>query len=201
MSLFVGVNTAMFDGLDPDIAFSTIKKAGFNAVELAYNQGYVGNLSASLFTRSNADKINALLDKHRLTTQTLGATMNMAAPDTLEAFGQRIAFAGMIGARFITFCLGRMADKDIIISHLKQLAPVAAAHHCTLCIENGGDPNYDVFARARDGFDLLAAVNHPAVAFNIDAGNSVSLCPDDDAIDQACAMIPGAPVYQEAADN
>lgn len=46
--LIVGVNTAMFDGIDPDIAFGTIRESGFRYVELAYNQGYVGHMPPEL---------------------------------------------------------------------------------------------------------------------------------------------------------
>ncbi|NOJ99623.1 sugar phosphate isomerase/epimerase, partial [Corallococcus coralloides] len=55
--LVIGVNTAMFDGLDTDVAFSTIKKAGFHYVELAYNQGYVGDMPPELFGAENAAHI------------------------------------------------------------------------------------------------------------------------------------------------
>lgn len=46
----VGVNTAMFDGIDTEAAFQTIQQAGFRYVELAYNEGYVGNISPALFS-------------------------------------------------------------------------------------------------------------------------------------------------------
>jgi Sugar phosphate isomerases/epimerases len=192
VSLRIGVNTAMFDGLDPDIAFATIAEAGFHSVELAYNQGYVGGLSPELFSARHADRILALLEKHRLTTHTLGATMNLAADDAIADFSQRIRFAEMIGARRLTVCLGRRADRELIIERLKVLADVALAHQCVICIENGGDPGFDLFALAEDGFAILEAVNSPALAFNIDAGNMVSLCPQVDAIAQALAMMPAA---------
>ena len=49
-----------------------------------------------------------------------------------------------------------------------------------------------IFRLADDGFGLLEAVDSPAVAFNVDAGNIVSLCPDVDPIEQAIAMLQGA---------
>ncbi|RPH30162.1 sugar phosphate isomerase/epimerase [Buttiauxella warmboldiae] len=192
MSLLIGVNTAMFDGLDTDTAFATIAQAGFQYVELAYNQGYVGHLSPKLFSTRHAEYILSLLEKHRLETRTLGATMNLAVDDAIKAFTQRIYFAAMIGAKRLTVCPGRSADRQLIIERLKVLSDIAAEHQCTICIENGGDPCYDVFALAEEGFALLAAVNSPALAFNIDAGNIVSLRPEADAIAQAMAMIPAA---------
>jgi sugar phosphate isomerase/epimerase len=44
----------------------------------------------------------------------------------------------------------------------------------------------------KEGFALLEAVNSPALAFNIDAGNMVSLRPDADPIAGAMAMLPAA---------
>ena len=190
--LVIGVNTAMFDGLDTDVAFSTIKKAGFHYVELAYNQGYVGDMPPELFGAENAAHIRELLEKHQLGTHSLGATMNMGAADAVEQFSQRIRFASMIGAKWINVCVGRSADRARIIDNLRELAAVATEHGCTICPENGGDPNYDVFRLADDGFALLEAIDSPAVAFNVDAGNIVSLCPDVDPVAAAIAMLPGA---------
>lgn len=190
--LLIGVNTAMFDGLETDIAFRTIKEAGFRYVELAYNQGYVGDMPPELFGEENALRISELLEKHQLRTHSLGATMNMGSVDTVAQFSRRIRFASMIGAKWINVCVGRSADRARIIANLRELAPVADDNGCVICLENGGDPNYDVFRLANDGFELLNAVGSPAVAFNVDAGNIVSLCPDVDPIEQAIAMLPGA---------
>ncbi len=191
-NLEIGVNTAMFDGLDMDVAFSTIKKAGFHYVELAYNQGYVGKMPPELFGEENARQVAALLEKHQLGTRSFGATMNMGASDAVAQFKRRIRFANLIGAKWINICVGRKEDRQQIVANLKELAPVAADHGCVICLENGGDPNYDVFQLADDGFSLLNEINHPAVAFNVDAGNIVSLCPEVDAIEQGIAMLPGA---------
>ena len=192
MSLVIGVNTAMFDGIDPDIAFATIRQAGFRYVELAYNQGYVGDMPPELFGEENAQKIRELLDKHQLRTHSFGATMNMGAVDAVAQFTRRIRFANMIGAKWLNVCVGRNADRTRIIANLRELAVIAGDNGCVICLENGGDPNYDVFRLADDGFALLDAVDSPAVAFNVDAGNIVSLCPDVDPMAQAIAMLPGA---------
>lgn len=190
--LVIGINTAMFDGLEADVAFSTIRQAGFGYVELAYNQGYVGDMPPALFGEENARTIRDLLEKHQLRTHSLGATMNMGAEDTVAQFRRRIGFASLIGAKWINVCVGRSADRQQIISNLRELAPFAEEHQCVICLENGGDPNYDVFRLADDGFALLEAIGSPAVAFNVDAGNIVSLCPGVDAINEAIAMLPGA---------
>ncbi len=190
--LVIGVNTAMFDGLDTEVAFSTIRAAGFRYVELAYNQGYVGDLSPELFSENNARHIQGLLEKHQLRTHSVGATMNMGTQDTIPQFTQRIRFANMIGATWINVCVGRRADRERIVANLRELAAIASDHNCVICLENGGDPNYDVFSLADEGFALLEEIGSQAVAFNVDAGNIVSLCPDKRAIEEAMAMLPGA---------
>ena len=191
-ALTVGVNTAMFDGIDTEIAFRTIREAGFSYVELAYNQGYVGNISRELFEDNNANRITALLKEYGLKSHTLGSTMDLAAPDAVKQFRWRIDFAQKIGATYLAVCIGQQTNTEIIVNNLRTLAPIAADHGCVICIENGGDPHYDAFRLANDGFALLEAINHPAVAFNIDAGNIVSLCPEVNAIEQAIKMIPAA---------
>ena len=190
--LIIGVNTAMFDGVDPDIAFSTIKKAGFHFVELAYNQGYVGEMPPELFSTDNANRINELREKYQLGMHSFGATMNIGAQDAVAQFTRRIRFANMIGAKWINICIGKHTDRERIIANLRELAPIAEDNGCVICIENGGDPNYDVFPLSDEGFALLEAIDHPAVAFNVDAGNIVSLCPEVDPIEQAIVMLPGA---------
>lgn len=190
--LEIGVNTAMFDGVETDSAFRTIKKAGFKYIELAYNQGYVGDMPPELFSDENAKHINTLLGKHQLSTRSFGATMNMGVSDAVEQFTRRIRFAHLIGATWINICVGRMADRQQIITNLKKLAPIASDNGCVICLENGGDPNYDVFRLVDDGFALLDAIDHPAISINVDAGNIVSLCPDSDAIDEAIKMLPRA---------
>lgn len=191
-ALTIAVNTAMFDGHDTETAFQTIRECGFSAVELAYNQGYVGNISPALFSDENADNINALLERYQLTTHALGATMNLGGRDAIEQFRLRIRFASLIGAECLTVCIGAKTDRDIIVNNLRELAPLAADHGCIICIENGGDPNYGLFSLAQDGCQLLDEIGHPAVAFNIDAGNLVSLCPDVDPIAETLAMLPWA---------
>lgn len=186
-----GVNTAMFDGVEPEVAFRTVHDAGFRYIELAYNQGYVGNLDPSLFGAENAARVVDLLAKYQLKTRALGCTMNLAAPDAIAQFTARIEFAGRIGATFLNACIGRRQDRQAIIANLRELAPRAADSGCVICIENGGDPNYDVFAVAEEGLALLEAIDSPAVAFNIDPGNTVSLRPERDAINECIHMLPG----------
>lgn len=190
--LMIGVNTAMFDGLEMDVAFSTIKKSGFHYVELAYNQGYVGDMPPELFGERNAHYICGLLEKYQLHTYSFGATMNMGAVDAVAQFSKRITFASMIGAKWINTCVGRIADRELIIKNLRELSSIASENGCVICLENGGDPNYDVFSLAGDGFALLDAIDSSAVAFNVDAGNIVSLLPDKNAIEEAMAMLPRA---------
>ncbi|HDO5799772.1 TPA: sugar phosphate isomerase/epimerase family protein [Salmonella enterica subsp. enterica serovar Typhimurium] len=81
-----------------------------------------------------------------------------------------------------------MASRLIIV-RLKVLSNIATANQCIICIENGGDHNYNVFETAIDGYALLGAVNSPALAFNIDAGYMVSLRPEMDAIAGSMARL------------
>ncbi|QBH97543.1 sugar phosphate isomerase/epimerase [Limnobaculum zhutongyuii] len=186
----MAVNTAMFDGHDLDSAFSTIQQAGYRYLELAYNEGYVGNLNASLFSTSSISHIKELLQKYDLSTIALGCTMNLAGANMLEKFRLRIRFAHALGIRCLNACTTEQKERQKMIDNLKILAPEAADYGCVICLENGGDYNYDAFTSAEDGIRLLDELDHPAIALNIDPGNMLSLCPELDPVEQVLAMLP-----------
>ncbi|WP_455853312.1 sugar phosphate isomerase/epimerase family protein [Pantoea endophytica] len=188
--LKLGVNTSIFDGHDMDLAFGVIRELGFDYVELAYNQGYVGDLDDSLFSPANAQRIRALLDKHQLKTLALGCTFNLARPEAVEYLLTRIGFAQAIGVKLLNACTAKREDYAALVGHLRQIAPHLEQAGCCLLIENGGDHNYDAFALAAEGEQLLREVGSAAVAFNGDAGNMVSLRSDADAIKQMLQLLP-----------
>ncbi|XXN66108.1 sugar phosphate isomerase/epimerase family protein (plasmid) [Enterobacter ludwigii] len=188
--LKLGVNTAIFDGHDMDLAFGIIRELGYDYVELAYNQGYVGDLDDSLFSPENAQRILTLLNKHQLKTLALGCTFNLARPEAVEFLQTRIGFAQAIGVKLLNACTAKREDYAVLVSHLRQIAPHLEQAGCCLLIENGGDTNYDAFALADKGEQLLQEVGSAAVAFNGDAGNMVSLRPEADAIKQMMQLLP-----------
>lgn len=187
--LIVGVNTAMFDGIDQETTFRIVHETGFNVIELAYNQGYVGNLDPALFGEENAARVKALFDKYRLRSVALGCTINMGSTEAVELFKQRIHFAHRIGATYLNTCTAKRSDYAQLVRNLRELAPIAADHGCIICVENGGDPDYDAFALVHEGLQLLEDVGHEAVAFNGDAGNTVSLRPDVPPVEHAMEML------------
>ncbi len=187
--LIVGVNTAMFDGIDQETTFRIVHETGFNIIELAYNQGYVGNLDPALFGDENAARVKALFDKYRLRSVALGCTINLAGEDAVAQFSKRISFASKIGATYLNTCTAKRGDYDRLVHNLRALGPEAADHGCVICVENGGDPDYDAFSVAQEGRQLLEDVGHDAVAFNFDAGNMVSLRPDVAPIEHGFEML------------
>ncbi|ELK6655997.1 sugar phosphate isomerase/epimerase [Citrobacter freundii] len=188
----VGVNTAMFDGWDLETTFSVIKTAGFDYVELAWNQGYVGNLNPELFSDENAEYVLSLLEKFQLKMHALGCTIPLSGANAIEEFSHRIHFAGKLGVRFMNISPGNKTHYSLIVENLKILAPLAEAHHCFICLENGGDPNYDFITDAREGFAALEAIAHPSVALNVDPGNTVSMHQMLDPQQEALDMLPQA---------
>lgn len=188
--LKLGVNTSIFDGHDMEVAFSLIKQIGYEYVELAYNQGYVGDLDDSLFSPANADRIRELLDKHQLKTLALGCTFNLARPEAVAWLQMRIQFAQRIGVTLLNACTANQRDYAALVKNLQQIAPVLRQAGCTLLIENGGDGNYDAFALTEQGEQLLRDVGSSPIAFNGDAGNMVSLRPEADAIGEVLKMLP-----------
>lgn len=184
------VNTSIYDGHDLEVAFASIARCGYNKFELAYNQGYVGNLDPQLFSQQNADYVNQLKDKYQLTTVALGCTMDLGSSEMVEAFKTRIQFANKIGAKFLNACTTNIDKLPTLINNLKQIAPIAADNGCVICLENGGDYDYNAFTSVADGIAILDSVDHPAVAINFDPGNTVTYAAQLGCVDQALLALP-----------
>ena len=186
----LAINTAIFDGHDLKTSLKTINKIGVSRVEFAFNQGYVGQLNSDMFSKNHAQYLLGLLEKEKLSTNALGCTMNLASPDAIEEFMMRIDFAHHLGVTFLNTCTGPIADRHTIINNLKVLSEYAEEKNCVICIENGGDHNFNAFATAHDGVRILSEVAHPALALNFDPGNSVSLVPNLSPSEEAKIALP-----------
>lgn len=186
----LAINTAIFDGHDLKTSLKTIKSLGIDYVEFAFNQGYVGQLDSDMFSSQHAHYLTGLLDKEGLKTEALGCTMNLAAPTAIEDFMLRIDFAQQLGVSYLNTCTGPIADRHIIVGNLKILAEYAKDKGCVICIENGGDHNFNAFASAHDGVRILSEVESEALALNFDPGNSVSLVPNLSPSEEATIALP-----------
>ncbi len=186
----LAINTAIFDGHDLKTSLKTIKNVGVNQVEFAFNQGYVGSLDKDMFSETHAQYLLSLLEKEQLTTQALGCTMNLAAPTAVEDFMMRIDFAHTLGVTYLNTCTGPIADRQTIVENLKVLAEYAKSRNCVICIENGGDHNFNAFASVHDGIRILSEVDNSALALNFDPGNSVSLVPNLSPSEEAQMALP-----------
>lgn len=184
-SLRLAVNTSIFDGYDLDTTLATIKKCGFNFFELAYNQGYVGNLNQDLFGIENANKVNKLKQKYQLATLALGCTMDLSANDFLSIFSPRLHFAKLIGATYINVCTTKLENKAKMVSNLKSLRPVLEETGCILCLENGGDYNFDAFITLEDGIELLNELGNDVYSINFDPGNMMTFDKTLDVVTQS----------------
>ncbi|WP_245688416.1 sugar phosphate isomerase/epimerase family protein [Vibrio sonorensis] len=174
----LAINTAIFDGHDLKTSLKTIKGLGVDNVEFAFNQGYVGTLDSDMFSETHAQYLLSLLEKESLSTNALGCTMNLAAPTAVKDFMMRIDFAALLGVTYLNTCTGPIADRHIIVNNLKVLTEYAEEKGCVICIENGGDHNFNAFASAHDGVRILSEVESSVLALNFDPGNSVSLAPN-----------------------
>ncbi|MFC5077919.1 Xylose isomerase-like TIM barrel [Vibrio thalassae] len=186
----LAINTAIFDGHDLKTSLKTISQLGVGKVEFAFNQGYVGQLDSDMFSENHAQYLLSLLEKEHLKTDALGCTMNLAAPSAIDDFMMRIDFAHHLGVTYLNTCTGPIADRATIIANLKVLAEYAKNKGCVICIENGGDHNFNAFATAHDGVRMLSEVNHDALALNFDPGNSVSLVPNLSPSEEAKMALP-----------
>lgn len=173
-ALRLAVNTSIFDGYDLETTLSSIKKCGYDFFELAYNQGYVGNLNQELFGQENAAKINHLKEKYALSTLAMGATMDLSVDNFLEIFSPRLYFAQSIGVKYINVCTTKIENKAKMIHNLKSLRPVLEETGCILCLENGGDYNFNAFITMAEGIELLNELGNDVYSINFDPGNMLT---------------------------
>lgn len=186
----LGFNSAIFDGHPEAYVFETLKKAGVRYVELAYNRGYTGQIGNDLFSPDNADRLRREIAGNGLETVALGCTFDLGEENAALQLELRIRFAQRLGVTWLNICTGAMRDRAAIINCLKRTAPVAEDAGCRICIENGGDANYDAFATAEDGISILEEVDHPALAVNYDPGNTCSLRPGLNLVQEVKAILP-----------
>ncbi|WP_273391946.1 sugar phosphate isomerase/epimerase family protein [Actinobacillus porcinus] len=189
-SLRLAVNTSIYDGYDMDVVFNSIKKCGFKFFELAYNQGYISNLSSSIFSDQNANYINALKEKYGLSTLALGCTMDLATDGLVDIFEERLIFAHKIGAKYINVCTTKSDKKEKLLKNLISLCPLLKENDTILCLENGGDYNYNAFVTVEDGIALLSNLEKEFYALNFDPGNMVTLNKEIDVVSQSLKSIP-----------
>lgn len=186
----LAINTAIFDGHDLKTSLKAIKELGVNKVEFAFNQGYVGHLDRDMFSVSYAKYLTGLMQKEGLWSDALGCTMNLSSPDAIEDFKLRIDFAHQMGITYLNTCTGPIADRQQIIENLKRLSEYAERKGCVICIENGGDHNFNAFATTHDGVRIISEVGSSALALNFDPGNSVSLVPNHSPKEEALMALP-----------
>lgn len=186
----LAINTAVFDGHDLKTSLKTIQQLGIKNVEFAFNQGYVGQLDLEMFSVSQAEYLLSLLEKYGLKSNALGCTMNLASPNAVSDFKVRIDFANALGVTYLNTCTGPIADRNILIRNLHELAEYSQSKGCIICMENGGDHNFNAFATAHDGIRILSEIDHPALALNFDPGNSVSLVPNLSPSEEAKLALP-----------
>lgn len=188
-SLRLAVNTSIYDGYDIEVVFASIKKCGFKFFELAYNQGYVGNLNSSLFSDENAANINGLKEKYGLSTVALGCTMDLSTDGLADIFAERLRFAQKIGATYINVCTTKMENRTKLVTNLKSLRPLLQQTGTILCLENGGDYNYNAFVTVKDGVELLNELGSDYYAFNFDPGNMVTIDKSLDVVGESLASL------------
>ncbi|TCP97351.1 sugar phosphate isomerase/epimerase [Cricetibacter osteomyelitidis] len=181
----LSVNTSIYDGYDLDTTLSSIKKCGFKYFELAYNQGYVGNINKDLFSIDNANTVNNLKEKYGLNINALGCTMDLSIDNFLEIFTPRIYFANLIGAKYINICTTKLENKLKMINNLCLLKPLLKNAGCILCLENGGDYNFNAFVTIDDGLELLKELDSDVYSINFDPGNMVTYKKELDVLSQS----------------
>lgn len=190
MKNILSINTSMLDGYNEDIWMRFTGEMGLSHVEFAFNQGYAGQFDDDFFGEKRAQFLTGKLNEYGLKTVAMGCTMDMGDADSVEAFSKRIVFAARLGVTFLNTNTTSVAKKDQFFRNMEKILPVAEKHRCVIALENGGDKNYDLFACAKDGIEIIEKFNSKHLSMNYDAGNLVSLRPDLSPAEDSLVALP-----------
>lgn len=186
----LSVNTSIYDGYHLSTILKSIKKCGFHYFELAYNQGYVSNLTEDLFSDEHANYVNELKEKYNLSTLALGCTTDLSVDNITDIFIPRLYFARKIGAKYINVCTTKKEHKHKMLENLITLKPILEETGCILCLENGGDYNFNAFITIDDGIEILNYLGKDYFSINFDPGNMFTYDKGLNVINQSLKSIP-----------
>lgn len=169
-SRLVAVSTALFDGYSMGTAVEEIAAGGAAAVEPAYIKGYV-DFDETAFGDGAASRLSRLVTDAGLGIVAVSAHMDLGLREAGEMLARRIAFAGMLGARFLITNTGAVTAVHDIVSVLEGVQKACEAAGVCLALENPGHGGGDLLGTGSEGRAFLDTLDLPHLCLNYDVGN------------------------------
>ena len=170
------ISTTAYDGYDFATAFKEIANLGIELVEVAFIEGYTDPFNEDYFNKTNAAMIAACLAENNLTCLSFSAHMDLAREDAVPVFQRRMAFAGMLGAKYIVSNAGPLENKAGFMGNIRELGHIAGTMDMMIVLENPGDGKPNIIDSAEPAAGVIAEIGLETVKLNYDFGNLMSHC-------------------------
>ena len=169
-SLFapLALGSNIFNGYALDYAFASIRRLGFDTVEIASIVGSCVHIEPAEMDEEKAAQVRELLENNDLQTYAFAGHANLTNDKQYADFLVKMRFASMIGAKLINTKSGPPNRYDIFMKNLKGVIRLAEELNLVVCLETHGD----IVDTGRKAADLMAKINHPLIRFNYDTGNT-----------------------------
>jgi sugar phosphate isomerase/epimerase len=119
-------------------------------------------------SREQADSLEEMLERHRLTASTLMADCSLQAEDAAAQLHRTLHVANRLGTEILFASVNSKGiTKDLAYERLRALGDEAASHGVKIAVET----HPDLADNGRVARETMEAVNHPAVGINFDTAN------------------------------
>ncbi len=186
----ISISGAPYDGYAFEQMLASLSRIGATHVEPAFIVGYTEPFGEDTFTQANAIQYARWLQEAGIDCFAFSSHIDLGREDALQVFRGRMDFARRIGARVINTNASARATGERFYQNIAGLARHAEELDMWIGLENPGDGSDNLLNIASDAQGLLKRVNHPRVALNYDAGNTVSHRPVLDATQDALDALP-----------
>jgi sugar phosphate isomerase/epimerase len=186
----VSISAAPYDGYDFPRVLESLASIGARHVEPAFIVGYTEPFDESSFTPTQARQWQRWLQDSGMACHAFSSHIDLGRDDAVEVFRGRMDFARAIGVKVINTNAAARKLKKRFFANIEILARHAETIGLRIGLENPGDGSDNLLNMANDGPALLAAIGHPSVGLNYDAGNTISHRPDVAPVDDALVAMP-----------
>lgn len=173
----LALSTVAYDGHDLDVALASTAAVGFEAVELAYIEGYADTIDDAVFAGEEAARAAAMLRAHGLRCSAVSAHIDLADPRAVERMISRIRYAAGVGARRVVTNAASLAAGQGFDATVRALLPHAERHGVVICLENPGSGVPNVVNDGATAVAVLERIGHPLLRLNYDFANALSHFP------------------------
>jgi sugar phosphate isomerase/epimerase len=172
MDNLVIATTDSYKYLPLDRALEGLSRIGFLQIELLGASEWTPHYDPSTATSSDRTRLLAALDRYNLQIASLSGHSNLATPEGLGKFRDRLEFAASLNIPIVNTGVGTLSSTDLRDSfhqNILRIAAWAADMGITVALEPHGDwaPSGRVLA------DMIRKIGAPNIRINYDTANVI----------------------------